>query len=76
MSALPTYCKLLAEKFSVSDKVIAEGAFDFVKVGHMNSFGLKSPIKEGKDKLWFTQEIMNLESYALSVELFLLEVAF
>ena len=51
MSALPTYCKLLAEKFSVSDKVIAEGAFDFVKVGHMNSFGLKCPIKEGKDKL-------------------------
>ena len=76
MSAVPTYCKLLTEKFSVSDEVIVEGAFDFVKVGHMNYFDLKCAVKETKEKLCFMKEIMNLESYALSVELFLSEVVF
>lgn len=75
MSALRTYCKLLTEKFSVSDEVIVEGAFDFVKVGHMNYFDLKCAVKERKEKLCFMKE-MNLESYALSVELFLWEVFF
>ena len=53
MTALPTHCKQSTERVSVSDKVIGEGKFGRVKVGHLNSLDLQCAAREEKEKLYF-----------------------
>ena len=53
ISALPTLCKLLTQRVSVSDIVIVKGIFGHLKVVHLNSLDLQCAVKEGKKKIHF-----------------------
>ena len=75
MAVLPTHCKLLTETVSVSNIVIDDDTFVRVKVGHLNSLNLHGAVKEGEINYIFSQSL-KLESYALSVILFICDFSF